>query len=154
MASMTSSAHPTAAAGDPSTLRRSLLVSIALMAVMPWRWATAASPKTAPVIVGDDVVRLRRALAEIFGDLDALRTVGHRYLARHPEDGDRQHLITALVDPAWSGEPGDLRRHLADQRQREFSGDDIVIVDGWVMARSEGRIGALAVLLAENSHVS
>lgn len=76
------------------------------------------------------------------------RKVGEQYLAQAPEDADPDRLAAALFD----GDPGDvssleqLRGHIDRRRARDFETGDTVIVDGWVLARTEARLCALSAL--------
>jgi len=73
-----------------------------------------------------------------------LAGLGRRYLEAVPEDGDLQLLQRALgVDDMGMVPVVRTRRRI----QQEFRRGDIVLVDGWYLARSEARLYALLSLL-------
>ncbi len=70
--------------------------------------------------------------------------LGRRYLDSAPEDGDRQLLQRVLgIEDSGMIPVGRTRRRI----QQEFRRGDIVLVDGWYLARSEARLYALLSLL-------
>lgn len=77
------------------------------------------------------------------------RKVGERYLAQAPEDADPDHLAAALFDgaPDDVSSPEQFRSHIDRCRARDFEVGDTVIVDGWVLARTEARLCAFAALV-------
>jgi hypothetical protein len=92
------------------------------------------------------------------------RVLGERYLAAVPEERDvvlLMRTLEAAVGETDSGFPGAtgsgrrvelldsarLRQSLKQRIRRDFQHDDIVQLDGWVLARTECRLCALAVLL-------
>lgn len=90
----------------------------------------------------------RRGPEGLWTNRDSARRVGERYLAQAPEEADPARLAADLfggvaVDGA---SPRRLRRHIDHRRARDFAQGDTVIVDGWVMARTEARLCALAAL--------
>jgi hypothetical protein len=88
---------------------------------------------TLPAAVGD---------APVFADVDpGVIAVGTRYVQTHPDDAD----LTALLDsfPEVDGDPLDAAATLS---REEFRRGDTVVVDGWVLARSEARAAAVIAL--------
>jgi len=77
--------------------------------------------------------------------LEAMRHVGFLYLEEAPEEADAGRLKqltgirTPITDPSWV-----LR--FRDQKRAEFSAGDTVLIDGWILARCEARLCALAAL--------
>jgi hypothetical protein len=95
---------------------------------------------------------LRRAAIEsLLSDIAGARAIGLRYLALAPEEADRAALAAALFSgfaepPASPIEFARLRRTLAAQRDRDFAAGDTVVIGGWILARTEARLCALATL--------
>ena len=94
---------------------------------------------------------LASALTTFFKDPDGAAAVGRRYLALHPDEADADRLSEALFDSAQPSRATTeaLRSDLSRQRQRDFRDGDVVILDGWLLARSEARVCALTVLLQQ-----
>jgi hypothetical protein len=89
---------------------------------------------------------------------ESARVLGQRYLATVPEEGDAgllmQRLSTAVGVPVGSSEhpteqlsTARLRELLKEGIQQDFERYDVVQLDGWVLARTECRLCALAVLI-------
>ena len=95
---------------------------------------------------------LRRAAVEsLLTDIAGARTIGLRYLALAPDEADRTALASALFSgfsesPASPIEFTELRSTLAAQRDRDFAAGDTVVIGGWILARTEARLCALAAL--------
>lgn len=73
--------------------------------------------------------------------------VGRLYLEQAPHERDAGFLTQAVFGdrlPSGSGE--DVRRLVASRARQDFRQDDAVVIDGWIMARSEARFCALALL--------
>jgi hypothetical protein len=73
--------------------------------------------------------------------------VGRLYLEQAPHERDAGFLTRAVFGdrmPSGSGE--DVRRLVASRAREDFRRDDAVVIDGWIMARSEARFCALALL--------
>lgn len=87
--------------------------------------------------------------ATLFKDPEGAAAVGRRYLALYPEDADADRLTSILFDRAVPpGASADaLRATLSRRRQRDFAEGETVVVDGWLLARSEARACALSALL-------
>jgi hypothetical protein len=76
--------------------------------------------------------------AGFFSDLTALRRLGDIYLAAHPAERSRDllsHLLIAGVD-------GTIPSRLLNAVSRDWSGNHVVVVDGWLLARTEARLCA------------
>lgn len=78
----------------------------------------------------------------------ALVALGRRYLDAHPDEADEAVLLDAL--PALGGQaPSDPATQLAvlsEQVAADYADDDLVVLDGWILARTEGRAAALYAL--------
>lgn len=86
---------------------------------------------TPPLDVGDD-------------ELDALARVGNRYLELEPATAPsiERDLAHAGVD---ASDPHDVKG-LTAAAARDFAAGETVLIDGWVVSRSEARVAALAAL--------
>lgn len=95
-----------------------------------------------------------KTLAEaIFSDLETARRVGMSYLAQAARECDAAVLAAELpagcaVAPTSRQAFDELRQTIDAQRQRDFAAGDTVIIDGWILARTEARLCALTVLTA------
>lgn len=78
----------------------------------------------------------------------ALVAVGRRYLDAVPEEADRDVLLAAL--PALGGtvpaDPATGLAVLAPQVAEDHAAGETVVLDGWVLSRTEGRAAALYAL--------
>lgn len=119
---------------------RLLLVAFAASA------ATIGSPL--PGAASDQ--KVERAFA-VIGDLtrehQSAIAVGRRYLEAHPEERDPLVLLTLLGFDLTSA--ASIRATVRARSRADFASGDIVILDGWVLARTESRAFALMVLAEE-----
>jgi len=93
----------------------------------------------------------RATFAGLLSDLVGAREIGMRYLAFAPYDADRNtlslHLFGGLRSPpASADEYALLRKQISSKREQDFALGDTVILDGWILARTEARLCALAAL--------
>ncbi len=93
----------------------------------------------------------RATIAGILSDLVGAREIGMRYLAFAPYDADRSTLALHLFGglkalPDSSDDYALLRRQIASKREQDFALGDTVILDGWILARTEARLCAFAAL--------
>ena len=96
-------------------------------------------------------VRLREtagadASVGIFRDPEAARSIGQRYLEAYPHEVAHVRRLAADLDAKRPRGPEAVRRALAEQRQRDFRDGSVVVVAGWVLARTEARACALTVV--------
>jgi hypothetical protein len=81
---------------------------------------------------------------------DAARRIGWRYLAVAPEERSTPLLRRLLFDGADVDVGPEvlahLRRLIDMKRRHDFSTGNTVIFDGWLLARTEARLCALATL--------
>ncbi len=80
---------------------------------------------------------------QLFADLSAARMLGRRYLADHSDEHSREWLIKKVLKGARPRNLETLRAVLANNLRRDFSEGYIVIVDGWVLSRTEARAAAI-----------
>jgi hypothetical protein len=87
----------------------------------------------------------RDALAVLVPDPGAGAGVAAAYLRRVPDAPAR---LRALRDRlAGLGTPGDARAWLAAARRDDFAAGEVLVLDGWVLARAEAELLALAAAL-------
>ena len=84
-------------------------------------------------------------------ELDATSPIGRigaAYLALVPDEASRSQLVELI--PELDGVPaGEIEAHLVDLGPRvaeDFAAGDTIVIDGWVLARTEGRAAALVAL--------
>lgn len=81
---------------------------------------------------------------------DRAEAIGQLYLEHEPAENDTGYLLQQLRAMAPGGEAAsadEIRDMLAEQRHAEFVGYDTVQLEGWIIARTEARLCALAALL-------
>jgi hypothetical protein len=125
-------------------LRVALLgAATSLLGPLRGAWGFEAARSTAPR-------DLARRLVQSLHDSSSARAVGAAYLRIMPYEADVQALLARLLEdqPALSGSRsaaatrGLLRRSI----RADFAGERVVAVDGWLLAETEARLCALAVL--------
>lgn len=95
----------------------------------------------------DVASHIRRLLEEIFGDGAAPRALGEAYLESHPHERSAGVLIREILGGQAPTDAPALARLVAARRTREFGTSQTIVLDGWVLTRSEARLCALTVLL-------
>jgi hypothetical protein len=91
---------------------------------------------------------LRDYGAGFFADLAAIRRLGAIYLVARPEERSRALLSHLLI----AGDDGTIPSRLLSAVARDWSSNHVVVVDGWLLARTEARLCAL-LHLEENARV-
>jgi hypothetical protein len=76
--------------------------------------------------------------AGFFSDLAALRQLGAIYLVAYPEERSRALLSHLLI----AGDDGSIPSRLLRAVARDWSSNHVVVVDGWLLARTEARLCA------------
>jgi hypothetical protein len=105
----------------------------------------AATPGFGVALPSTAFARHGRAL---WRDPRAVRAVGRHYLAMARDEADRARLsglvfgAAALPDDSFAG----LQRHIATRRARDFAAGDTVMLEGWILTRTEARLCALCTL--------
>jgi len=91
-------------------------------------------------------------LVGLLHDGESARAVGRAYLLQEPAEADVTHLM-ALLDPvgvAARGEAELLRQTIAARHRNDFGCGRTVILDGWILSRTEVRLCALAAITRGN----
>ncbi len=94
-----------------------------------------------------EIYLVKSCLSTLFTDLDGAHTVGKAYLDTYPEEGDRRFLMDKLFGSIKLCGPGDFRCRLAKRRTQDFREGEVVLIQGWILAKTEARIAALTVLI-------
>ncbi len=87
-------------------------------------------------------------LAAVCSDCEAAASLGRAYLASHPKEADRAVLDAAIAE---SLSPEDETAQTLFQRldrtvRGEYARDDTLMVERWILSRTEARLYALAAL--------
>jgi hypothetical protein len=119
--------------------RRTVVSALALAAVM------AALPESG---AGSGPFTGAPSALGLWRNRNAARAIGRRYLAERPHEADATHLARHLFGDggAVPVSLADIRQAVVAARNRDFAQGDTVLVDGWLLARSEARLCALSVL--------
>ena len=117
--------------------RRDLVVALIGLCTGAWGCALGGGGevRSNSAALGDWV---RDCGAGFFSDLTALRRVGAIYLVAHPEERSRALLSHLLIAADEGTIPSRLFRAVA----RDWSSHHVVVVDGWLLARTEARLCA------------
>ncbi len=86
-------------------------------------------------------------LALAFKHRQSAIAIGRRYLSRFPDDAMPGVLARGL-GPAGTGDPAAARAALRARVRDDFARGDTVLLDGWVLARSECHACAALALAA------
>jgi len=127
--------RPASEAGRPSLLDRRDLI-LAFIGAASFRWSDRREGRVKSLALGDWV---RDCGTGLFADLTALRRLGAIYLAAHPEERSHTLLSRLLIAANDCTIPSQLLSAVA----RDWSSNHVVLVDGWLLARSEARLCAL-----------
>jgi hypothetical protein len=111
-------------------------------------WGLALLGAPLGVVAACEAAAPPTALAAVFGDIVPMRFLGFLYLREHPGESDRRWLSDALFGGSLPQTPAAIAASIAERRRRDLAADDVTIVGGWVMTRSEARLCALAALAA------
>lgn len=95
-----------------------------------------------------------RPLLELFDDRHAACEIGDRYLKAEPDEKEPARAFAEFVVSEQVKHRIDPRTTLCEQRERDFVSDQVVVIDGWLLARTEARLCALASLCRNAENVS
>lgn len=113
------------------TFRSTLTVGIALFGAHAADWRTDKAS----------------ALRELLSVPDDAVAVGSRFLQLYPSYADRETLWRYLGVPAeFSGSKASLAQRMVEQRDLDYRQGNLVVIDGWVVARCEAAVCALLAL--------
>ena len=86
--------------------------------------------------------------------IDDLRTriwLGQHYLELHPEERSAKLIAHELFGDECASVCDlnnrlDLQQHVLKQHEQNFHEGDVVIIDGWILTRTEARVFALSAI--------
>jgi hypothetical protein len=119
--------------------RRTFLIVAAATAA--WGGAVRATLRPIPQPTPGTV------LAHAFKHRDSAIAIGRRYLNSYPDDA-LPAVLARDLRRAGAGDPAAARAALRAQVRQDFEHGDTVLLDGWVLARSECRACAALALAA------
>jgi hypothetical protein len=120
----------------------SLLIAAIFVAVRPSLRNEAAERRE---------ISFEKWLREVFPDLEAVRSVGACYLRLHAEEANCARLHELLFASAGLPPRARVAGWMSDRRALEFADEDVVVVAGWILGRSEARLCALATMTVATS---
>jgi hypothetical protein len=136
------------------TARRSVLLAVAGWALAPF--TALARPPRGAAAASNPEARLLARIVAFFGEPASAAALGAAYLCQAPEDAEPGHLVARLfpdtssaVLERWSDSA--LRSALARRLIEDFAHSRTVILQGWVLSRSEARLFAAAALAQDGS---
>lgn len=126
-------------------LRRCLVAGGAAMLVTPLlAQALAAAP-------GHDAPDLADQVLALFSTPGDAGAVGRAYLARHPAEADRDHLLEAVFGPLRPRQAGHVPANpgveIAARIRDDLDRADVVFVKGWMLSRTQARLCAIVSLV-------
>jgi hypothetical protein len=129
--------------------RHLLLTGLSALAVLPASQAIAWRGRP---VAGRDILAV--SAAGLISDRQGAIAVGRSYLAQYPNEADLDRLIDALFAGMPQAQSRDgvetevqaIRGWVAAHIEEDFRRARIVTVGGWILARSEARLCALASL--------
>ena len=120
------------------------------------RLLISAAGVAAAVVVGSSglwtlIERLSEAdaaslLRGLITDRDGAARLGRSYLDAHPTQARRAVLVRDLVGPTEPASAADASREVATRIRNDYAARSTVVVDGWVLSRTEARLYALVAL--------
>jgi hypothetical protein len=125
---------------------RCLIASFGAVGILsPATLAASASPSAIHDLT--NAREIRRALTTIFTQASASKAIGHKYLTKYCDEASAEYLWRMIRGSSTLSSPGDLKTHLRRLREKNFEEGEIVILDGWILARIEARACALVALI-------
>lgn len=92
---------------------------------------------------GADAASLLRGLIT---DREGAARLGRSYLGVHPTEARRGVLVRDLVGLTEPTSVSDASREVAARIRGDYAAGSTVVVDGWVLSRTEARLYALVAL--------
>jgi hypothetical protein len=89
---------------------------------------------------------IEHSLRELFSDIDAARGLGKRYMDLYPREAQRIVLLDKLLLSA-PGTSRELKTIISREREYDFRDNRTIIIDGWLLARTEVEVCALTIML-------
>jgi len=114
--------------------RRKFLVSIAGVTVLTL--SGAVYYKSRPIKY--DMLIIEPQLLSHIWDTDTITSVGNSYISQTPEENSENELAKVLLEN-MSGEPEEIANSLKEKVASDFENGNIVMIDGWILSRTEAR---------------
>jgi len=114
--------------------RRNFLVSIAGVTVLTISGAIYYSSRP---IKYDALIVEPQLLSHIW-DTDTITSIGNSYVSQTPKENSENELAKALIENI-SGSPEEMANSLTEKVANDFENGDIVMIDGWILSRTEAR---------------
>jgi hypothetical protein len=139
--------------GPRVTRRQTLVLALGLGLVGA---SVAVARRTPSGIAVEARPALRGALESVLSDADATRRFGGSYLQTQPSEASVDLLLRRLPMPgrtadaaeaAAIADPSAVLARIGTAVTDDFARGDTVVIDGWVVGRSEARFAALLALL-------
>jgi len=132
--------------------RRSVLALLAsCAAVLAW---PASARRRPPIVRQDGPADVADRLAGLFRNRTSAMTVGRAYLRRHPDERTISALLGGLAAGAdglartiAAGDPDRCRALVGARLRDDFACRRTVVLDGWIVSRTEARLCAVATLV-------
>ncbi len=114
--------------------RRNFLVSIAGVTVLTISGAIYYSSRP---IKYDALIVEPQLLSHIW-DTDTITSIGNSYVSQTPKENSENELAKVLIENI-SGSPEEMANSLTEKVANDFENGDIVMIDGWILSRTEAR---------------
>ena len=114
--------------------RRSFLVSIAGVSVLTI--SGAVYYRSRPIKY--DMLIVEPQLLSHIWDTETITSVGNSYISQTPKENSENELVKALIENI-SGSPEEMVNSLNEKITSDFENGDIVMIDGWILSRTEAR---------------
>jgi hypothetical protein len=86
-------------------------------------------------------------LLSFLGDRDFITTLGQCYLQQFPDEASIATLSASISDKTGTSSKRHRPEQIARQVAHEFANDETVLLNGWMLSRTEARQAALFSLL-------
>lgn len=131
-------------------MNRRLFTLISLLGLAAFaRWRGPSHPVFFLPPLASDPAVVTRELVGLFSDPGSAEHIGRRYLALYPDRADLHSLLHELgpqLTATASRHDPLLRDHVSDQQRQDFARGDTVLIDNWILSRTEASLCALATI--------
>lgn len=131
----------------PMSIDRRVFLGASLAMTVCLTPSLSALAARAAISHREDTEILKRDLSRFLADIFDPHGIGEEVLAAHPGKIDATHLLAALDEAPAPARAGGRVLRWQRRRRREFEREDIVVVDGWIMAHAEAEACALLRVL-------
>ncbi len=114
--------------------RRKFLVSIAGVTVLTISGAIYYGSRP----IKYDVLIIEPQLLSHIWDTATITSIGNTYVSQTPNENSENDLAKALIENI-SGSPEEIVNSLTEKVANDFENGDIVMIDGWILSRTEAR---------------